>query len=206
MIAWKELTNRQGHPTDIVRVAGVLTPDECREIIERCEEHNQWSPDYGQQRKTPAEGTEQRLAEIDPEWSYSLCQKFEGVLTQLKSQFWNEMRWGIPRRIFCVRYTMDGQKSMDRHTDSSHVTFSIPLNVRSEEYGAGGVWFPRQGINLDHYLVMGDAAIWNGNSFYMPHEALLITSGKRYSLTVWFQDNNNKSTFDVEPKYLEKEE
>ena len=29
-----------------------------------------------------------------------------------------------------------------------------------------GVWFNRQGVNLDDYLDVGDLAVWNGSSFY----------------------------------------
>jgi predicted 2-oxoglutarate/Fe(II)-dependent dioxygenase YbiX len=85
---------------------------------------------------------------------------------------------------FIIRYSIDTQVSMKRHHDMhSDVSISINLN---DEFQGGGLYFSRQNY-CTNSLPVGTAVLFPGRVTHL-HEALQITSGKRYVLTAWTED------------------
>jgi hypothetical protein len=78
---------------------------------------------------------------------------------------------------FVVKYSMDGQRDLKPHHDSSTYTVNICLN---DEFEGGGCHFIRQKTLLEHRQV-GYASMHPGKLTHY-HEGLPITAGKRYIL------------------------
>mmetsp|Transcript_25885 Transcript_25885/g.30069 ORF Transcript_25885/g.30069 Transcript_25885/m.30069 type:complete len:481 (-) Transcript_25885:185-1627(-) len=95
-----------------------------------------------------------------------------------------EKIYGIPsgsiraNDMFVVRYDGDGQKSLNKHTDSSHVSFNVLLN---DGFTGGGTRFHnrRDGTYIDAMLRPGEVLI---NNAMVTHEGLPTTEGTRYIL------------------------
>lgn len=87
---------------------------------------------------------------------------------------------------FVTRYTLDTQTGMDLHHDNiSDVTLSIILN---DEFEGGGLFFERQSYELSG-LAPGTGVLFPGKVTHR-HGAKHITSGKRYVITTWMQQEN----------------
>ena len=79
--------------------------------------------------------------------------------------------------IFVVKYSENGQKELDIHTDEGFFTFNILLNNNFE----GGGTFFEDGITVK--LETGDILVHNGN---VNHSGKPITKGSRYVLVGFF--------------------
>jgi len=78
---------------------------------------------------------------------------------------------------FVVKYSMDGQKELMPHHDSSTYTINICLN---NDFEGGGCRFVRQNYTLNNKSI-GHAAMHPGRLTHY-HEGLQITNGKRFIL------------------------
>ena len=77
---------------------------------------------------------------------------------------------------FVVKYSMDGQKELRWHHDSSTVSMNICL---TRDFEGGGTEFRRQGLINNKNI--GSMLIHSGR-LYHKHRGVPITSGKRYIL------------------------
>ena len=78
---------------------------------------------------------------------------------------------------FIVKYSMDGQKHLEPHHDSSTYTLNLCLN---NDFEGGGCRFVRQNFILNNKNI-GYACIHPGRLTHY-HEGIQITSGKRLIL------------------------
>ena len=98
-------------------------------------------------------------------------------MTYIKPIIWNKYKYSTKdiNISFIVKYSMDGQKELGSHHDSSTYTVSICLN---NDFEGGGCQFVRQNrsiINKD----IGSVIIHPGRLTHY-HKGLPITSGVRY--------------------------
>ena len=81
---------------------------------------------------------------------------------------------------YFVRYGPNDVKNMKLHHDVSLVSMLVKLN---DDFTGGDLVFPRQDYNNKN-LPVGHALFWPGQVTH-PHQVLDITSGTKFSLTVW---------------------
>ncbi|MFO0002191.1 MAG: 2OG-Fe(II) oxygenase [bacterium] len=103
----------------------------------------------------------------------------------------------IVTELFAVRYTMEGQKKLDLHSDESFISCSIKLN---NNYTGGNLFFPLQNFSNES-VPPGDLLIWPSRITH-PHQSTLLSSGEKYSITVWTEEiqRNKKINLDKHAK------
>lgn len=159
---------------DDMLVIDLLSSEQCAELIAMAEAHGGWQSMDGDDY--PAQ--EIRLAELDLLGDIELL--FRDHLTPIIEQHWRPARMHGVRDAFVTKYTLDTQTSLSLHTDASLVTASVKLNA---DYTGGVLNFPRQGCS-NKEIAVGDCLLFPGQLTH-GHESTPITSGTKYSLTIW---------------------
>ena len=126
--------------------------------------------------KVPAQ--ELRLKECDL-WE-SLKEHWNSIVYEIVWDYWNPCHMYGLRDAFIIKYEMDKQKELRLHNDASLVTGSVKLN---DDYEGGELYFPRQKFsNKD--IPIGKCILFPGQVTH-GHTSQEITSGTKYSLTIW---------------------
>ncbi len=183
----------------ILGYQGAVRDDETDELIEIGNEMYRtsfWTPTFcdtviraaeavgafEQQEDDPVPGHEVSLAVISPAL-------FEHVQNDLGMRLWPRFRQAWPyidyygiRDAFIIKYEIGGQESLRIHHDVAQVSASVKLN---DAYTGGELDFPRQGVTNEG-LPVGDLIVWPSLVTH-PHQSNQLTSGVKYSLTIWFE-------------------
>jgi len=161
--------------TDILQ-GTFLSKKSCDLIIKRVELANKWeSLPYD---KFP--GQEVRIKKVDSVLYDALVREFERVIVPAAEQYWYPLQYYGIRDMFIIKYTMDGQTSLPCHHDASLFSGSIKLN---EDYEGAELLYYRQKFSNAN-IPAGDIIIWPGQVTH-GHECTPLTSGTKYSLTIW---------------------
>ena len=158
----------------------IFTPAFCKEVIDMAENTNSWSQGgqkhydnrIGNVENHPTQDIHMKEIGLEDMWKFI-------VETYIKPIIWKEYHYST-RDInisFIVKYSMDGQKQLRPHHDSSTYTVNICLN---SDFEGGGCHFIRQNktiINKD----IGSMIIHPGRLTHY-HKGLSITQGTRYIL------------------------
>ena len=154
------------------------TPAFCDTVIRAAEAIGAFEP----QEDDPVPGHEVSLAVISPAL-------FEHVQNDLGMRIWPRLRQVWPyidyhgiRDAFVIKYQLGGQESLRIHHDVAQVSASAKLN---DGYTGGELAFPRQGVTNEQ-MEIGDLIVWPSLVTH-PHESRRLTSGVKYSLTIWFE-------------------
>ena len=194
---WHEVVNSLKNPTDILCVRQLFTPDECEAIILACENYGEWAVYEGDAKTGNAPGKEIRISKASKPLASMVRERIVDEVFPIIRLFWQRAR-PSPKKFrepFIVKYSHKvGQLEMDVHTDSSAITVSGPFGG---DFGGGGLYFPRHGVNSNDHLDVGDVFVWPGDSFQYPHKAEPITDGIRYSFTQWIRDYRDEDTHDL---------
>jgi predicted 2-oxoglutarate/Fe(II)-dependent dioxygenase YbiX len=83
---------------------------------------------------------------------------------------------------FIIRYEVGGQEELRIHHDVAQVSASVKLN---DDYTGAELQFPRQKFS-NAQLAVGSLVAWPSLVTH-PHLSAPITSGVKYSLTIWFE-------------------
>ena len=152
----------------------------CNEIIQLAEEKSNWSQG-GERHYDERIGNYENHPTQDIQlYDIGLDAVWKEILDSYISPFiWKEYKYSTkePNLSFVVKYSMDGQKELNPHHDSSVYTVNICLN---DSFSGGGCRFIRQ----DHSVVnkdIGSIVIHPGKLTHY-HEGLPITDGTRYIL------------------------
>ncbi len=128
----------------------------------------------------PVPGHEVSLAVISP-------RLFDAVQDDVGRRLWPRLRRVWPyvdyhglRDAFVITYRPGGQDALRIHHDVAQVSISIRLN---DDYTGAELEFPRQGVS-NAGVAVGRALIWPSLVTH-PHRSAPITSGVKYSLTIW---------------------
>jgi len=162
--------------TDIISFP-YLTPAYCAELIELCEEIDQFKHRPGDEYPAP----EMDLKDISPYINATHIEMIEKHVLPVATSV-----WGFPviwlSSAFIVKHSMDGQTGNAgwHHDALGDITLSVQLNDNFEQ---GGVYFERQDF-MAGKLKAGEAILFPSKVTHR-HTALNITSGTRYSLTYW---------------------
>lgn len=156
-----------------------MTPSYAKAIIEIAEEVKEWT------------SVPHRYATHDVLLEEKFPDLFEIIQEHLNHGVWPIVKkyWQMEDfnfqaySAFVVKYSEDTQTSLDLHHDDSFISASIKLN---DEYSGGLLQFPRQ--NADNGPVpVGSILVWPGRITH-PHKCSDLTSGTKYSLTIWTRE------------------
>lgn len=153
----------------------------CDELIQQCEASNAWSDGRSDvidsrirnYENVPTRDIHMHQLKLDDLWKQIVFKYIAPVATKMYQSY-------VTKDIniaFVVKYSMDGQRDLKPHHDSSTYTVNICLN---DEFEGGGCHFIRQKTLLEHRQV-GYASMHPGKLTHY-HEGLPITAGKRYIL------------------------
>ena len=154
------------------------TPEMCSAIIRAAEAAGGFEPEP----HDPVPGHEVSLATISP-------RLYENLMVDLGERIWPQLQEKWPlidycglRDAFVIKYSMDTQTELRLHHDIAQVSGSVKLN---DSYTGAELSFPQQGFtNSD--LAVGSLLVWPSLVTH-PHQSLALTSGVKYSLTLWFE-------------------
>jgi hypothetical protein len=153
-----------------------MTPTMCSDLIELSDKHGGW--DSLKDDKFPAR--EIRLKALGL-WE-EMERHWKKYLYPVIENYWWPMEMYGMRDAFVMRYSLDTQKSLALHTDASLVTGSVKLN---DDYEGADLVFPRQNYsNKD--IPVGKCLLFPGAVTH-GHACTELTSGVKYSLTMWSQ-------------------
>jgi len=154
------------------------TPEFCAALIRAAD----LVGGYTSHESDPVPGQEISLAAISP----SL---FEAVQNDMGMRIWPQLQQHWPlidyhgiNDAFIIRYEVGGQEELRIHHDVAQVSASVKLN---SDYLGAELQFPRQEFsNAD--MPVGSLIAWPSLVTH-PHLSAPITSGVKYSLTIWFE-------------------
>jgi len=137
---------------------------------------------YTSHESDPVPGQEISLAAISP----SL---FDAVQNDMGMRIWPQLQRQWPlidyhgiNDAFIIRYEVCGQEELRIHHDVAQVSASVKLN---NDYTGAELQFPRQEFSNIN-LPVGSLVAWPSLVTH-PHLSAPITSGVKYSLTIWFE-------------------
>lgn len=155
-----------------------LSPQFCAALIrvaEACGGFNEHPDD-------PVPGHELSLNQISP-------RLFEAMQNDLGTRIWPQLQthwqhidyYGLSD-AFIIKYERGAQEELRLHHDVAQVSGSVKLN---DSYTGAELQFPRQGYS-NSALPVGTLLAWPSLVTH-PHRSAPITSGTKYSLTLWFE-------------------
>ena len=159
--------------SDDMLLIDFMSEDMCMNMISLAEE-KQFRIMEGD--KVPSQDL--RLKEIEL-WD-DLKKHWESVVYDIVWEYWNPCHLYGLRDAFIIKYEMDKQRELRLHNDASLITGSVKLN---DDYTGGVLEFPRQKLsNKD--IPIGKCILFPGQVTH-GHLSTPITSGTKYSLTIW---------------------
>ena len=153
-----------------------MNQSQCERLIEMADDVGDWKelPDD----KFPAQ--EIRMKQLGL-WD-ELAAHWENHLYPVIEKYWHPIEMYGLRDAFVMRYSTDTQTSLNLHHDASLVTGSVKLN---EDYEGADLIFPRHNISNKEippgWCILFPGMVTHG------HECTELTSGVKYSLTMWSQ-------------------
>jgi len=185
---------------DLVRVLGYVDAiDQCNDMREVANEMfamSCWTPQFCQaliraaeaagglaaEPGDPVPGHEISLAMISP-------RLFEAVQNDMGERIWPQLQQHWPlidyhgiNDVFIIKYEKGGQEELRQHHDVAQVSASVKLN---DTYEGALLDFSRQNFT-NAQLPVGSLLAWPSLVTH-PHGSTPITSGTKYSLTIWFE-------------------
>lgn len=179
-------------------VHDVLEPDLCRKLMDYWQAGNKLvdqvtstthgtavRADYGQKRRADVHITSRALnielrARINRRIAPQLLKAFHFEL-----QSWQLLRVG------CYDSAVQGRFLRHRDTTATPATklrqFALTINLNTHEYEGGELWFPEFGRQL-YKPDAGGAVVFSAE---LLHEALPVTSGRRFGIFGFFFDKTN---------------
>jgi GR25 family glycosyltransferase involved in LPS biosynthesis len=156
----------------------MFTPRFCEELIKAAEENDSWSKGGNKHYDKRLRNTENHPTQdvhlnqigLEDMWKFALKKYISPLIWNIYKYSYKDINIS-----FIVKYSMDGQKELRPHHDSSAFTTSICLN---DDFEGGGCHFIRQDkkvINKD----IGSVIIHPGRLTHY-HQGLPITKGTRY--------------------------
>lgn len=161
----------------------LFTPLFCSELLQYANEYNKWSGGkensdkldvrLGGYENVPTQDIHLKQIGLESQWE-KIISKYVAPMASKKYSGYKTKNINIS---FVIKYSMDGQRELTPHHDSSTYTINVCLNT---EFEGGGCRFVRQNYNLNNRNI-GYASMHPGKLTHY-HEGLQIASGTRYVL------------------------
>ena len=170
-------------PANDILVVPFWTEEFCKAVCIVSDLMDEYKPYGGDVDSGYAPGQEIRLNRISPLFFENYTRDWDERLHKKIGNFYdNPCRIQGHRMPFILKYTMDTQRSMDQHTDTSFITTTMILND-SSEYEGSALTFPRQKWDTSN-IPAGHAVIFPGLITH-PHYGSELTKGERYTFVHW---------------------
>lgn len=159
----------------------MFTPEFCKDVINIANNKGKWSSGghsayydkrINNKESYPTQDVHLNSIGLDDMWQFIV----DNYISKIMSNEYN-VNTGKINISFVVKYSMDSQKYLRPHHDSSMYTVNICLN---DDFEGGGLHFIRRNNFIQH-KDMGSVLIHPGRVTHY-HEALPINSGTRYVL------------------------
>lgn len=157
-----------------------FTPTFCKSIIKISDNSNLWSDGSNDDKRlaggyenVPTRDIHLYQIDLDKQWNFIL----DKYISKFASFLYSNFKTNDTNIIFIVKYSMEGQKELVPHHDSSSYSVLFTLN---NEFSGGGTYFLRQNYKSINNPI-GTCSIHPGRLTHY-HSGLPITSGKRYIL------------------------
>ena len=168
-------------PIDDVLKFNMFNKVFCNDLIKRCEELGNWSEGNDTKEFDKRLGAKENVPTQDIHLKQiGLENLWKGIVDKYISKIMYGYYAITTKDInitFVVKYSMDGQKELKPHHDSSTYTTSICLN---DEFEGGGCHFIKKDKSICNKDI-GSITIHPGKVTHL-HRGLPITKGKRYIL------------------------
>lgn len=155
-----------------------LTPQFCAALIRTAEACG----GFDKHPDDPVPAHELSLTQISP-------RLFDAMQNDIGSRIWPQLQthwqhidyYGL-NDAFVIKYEKGAQEELRLHHDVAQVSGSVKLN---NSYIGAALEFPRQNYsNVE--LPIGTLLVWPSLVTH-PHRSTQLTSGTKYSLTLWFE-------------------
>jgi len=173
--------NNCEEPCKDVFLFPIFTKAFCDELMQHCNDLNDWSDGKNDKidlrlktyENVPTQDIHLNQINFESQWEKIVLKYIAPIASNVYS-FYKTKNINIS---FVVKYSMDGQKQLKPHHDSSTYTINICLN---DDFEGGGCRFIRQNVDIINKKI-GYASMHPGKLTHY-HEGLQITSGTRYIL------------------------
>jgi hypothetical protein len=155
-----------------------FTSQFCSALIRTAEA----SGGFEQHPEDPVPGHELSLRQISTNLFDSLQNDLGVRIWPQLQKFWSHIDYYGLNDAFIIKYQQGAQEELRLHHDVAQVSGSIKLN---DHYTGAELEFPRQDYSNANVPV-GALLVWPSLVTH-PHRSTKITSGTKYSLTLWFE-------------------
>ena len=157
-----------------------FSPLLCKCLINIADSLNKWSDGTnkdnrlaGGHENVPTRDIHLNQLDLDDQWKFILNK----YISKLASFLYSNFKTNETNIVFLVKYSMDGQKDLCPHHDSSSYSVLFTLN---NDFEGGGTYFLRQDYKSQN-VPIGNCSIHPGRLTHY-HSGIPITSGERYIL------------------------
>lgn len=154
------------------------TPEFCATVIRAAEAMEAWGSDD----EDPVPAHELSLATISPRLFAHVEDHVAGRVAPALRRWWPQIEFNGLQDAFVIKYTLAGQRELRLHHDLSQVSAAVRLN---DGFAGGVLEFPRQGWT-NAGTGIGSMVTWPSLVTH-PHRSSVLTSGVKYSLTIWWK-------------------
>jgi hypothetical protein len=159
-----------------------FTQDFCKELVSMANVSNLWSSGKNEDKRiiggyehVPTVDIHLNELGLEDTWNAIL----DKIIAPIAEKFYVGYDTKGTNIVFVVKYSMDGQKKLRPHHDSSSYTVNIALNEPTEYTGGGSHFLNHDYKNID--APIGELILHPGKVTHY-HQGLPITSGERYIL------------------------
>ena len=156
----------------------LFTPQFCAALIRAAEACGGFDP----HPDDPVPGHELSLTQISPRLFEALQNDLGSRIWPLLKTHWGQIDYFGLNDAFVIKYEQGGQEELRLHHDVAQVSGSVKLN---DDYTGAELEFPRQQFT-NASIPVGTLLVWPSLVTH-PHRSTPITSGTKYSLTLWFE-------------------
>ena len=159
----------------------------CNELIKETEKYGKWSPGGDDKRpdnrlggvveNVPTQDIHLNQINFDKQWEHIVF----NYIAPIASHIYDGYSTKSINISFVIKYSVDGQKELKYHHDSSTYTLKVALNRRNIDFEGGGAYFLKYKASDGDYMDRGMGIIHPGKLTHK-HKGVPITSGTRYVL------------------------
>lgn len=173
------------HPqnqTSTIAQMPLLTVQECELVTKHAEEHAKAHGGWQKKRHRNYPTTDLPLYDVkalSAWWNNTVQPRLETAMRKLLDVHDSDVF--VMRDLFVVKYTSEGQRGLELHSDGSHLSYNVLLSP-SDDFEGGGTYF--RGPAQEIHPPQGSVLLHESHTM---HQGLNVTTGQRFILVgfVW---------------------
>tara|TARA_R110000822_G_scaffold4819_8_gene20540 strand:+ start:49 stop:600 length:552 start_codon:yes stop_codon:yes gene_type:complete len=156
-----------------------LTPSGCEYLRACIDNTGNWTPDA---RDEEYFTQDIHLEKHLPDMYEMLREHLHNTIFPQAAKHWHTDSFEVSN-LFAIKYSLDTQKSLAVHHDTSFITGSVKINY---DYEGAELFFPEKNFNNSE-ISIGDILIWPGQITHR-HGCTELLSGEKHALTIWTEE------------------